>query len=437
MGKAVSSRIFFAWQVVSALRVGGFLDQSAPPPDQATARRLCCSPTVSFCALLLSRIRFISSQRPMSRSPPPPNPSIVNAGNLLPSVNVLFDEVRQRERASSHSSSGSRTPSAWSGFPGPDRGFMRHANPGLSRAPLPPLQVGPRPAPQTPLPLPRPATDQRYIAHSESPPEVHAQAPLPVIPNRMGGRYAQTPCHSNGQPHAPGLMPPTYPNQASPARQRARASTTASARHPPTTSPRDAANEASARIFYRLMDAAGSPSCPQCVHDLKIESRRQVAGTHGPAFSHFAHGLKPQHPTPLPQVHGLITIPFTPKPINNQTVLYGVSLTEILDFRDVLEDPRERVLDNSMNKILLTIEHPGFPVVVKQISGNCPHRPISRFNLAFSVAEAYFSYFKSNQFNPAIVTPGSAVVRSVTQLRLVNLYTTDRTNYRAHLAYVF
>jgi hypothetical protein len=134
-------------------------------------------------------------------------------------------------------------------------------------------------------------------------------------------------------------------------------------------------------------------------------------GTHGPAFSQFAHGIKPQHPTALPQVQGLITIPFTPKPISNQTVLFGVSLTEILDFRDVLDDPRERVLDNSMNKILLTIEvcglhfpvysqnqprrqHPGYPVVVKQISGNCPHRPVSRFNLAFSVAEAYFSFFK-------------------------------------------
>ncbi|KAJ7803891.1 hypothetical protein B0H14DRAFT_1631873 [Mycena olivaceomarginata] len=133
----------------------------------------------------------------------------------------------------------------------------------------------------------------------------------------------------------------------------------ASARRPPATSARarKAANDASVRLFYSLLDAAANPSCPQCVHDVRIESRRQVAGTHGPVFSQWAHGVKPQHPTALPLVHGLITITFTPKPINNQTV-FGVSFTEILDFRDVLENPRERVLDNSMNKILLTIEHP-------------------------------------------------------------------------------
>ncbi|KAF8217662.1 hypothetical protein K438DRAFT_2006714 [Mycena galopus ATCC 62051] len=372
----------------------------------------------------------MSSQRPTSHSPPSPNSSIVNAGNLLPSVNVLFDEVLQRERAGSHSSSGSRTPSAWSGFPGPDRGFIGHASP---RPQLPPLQVGPRMGPQL---VPRPGTDHRYIAHSESP-EVHPQAPLPVIPNRMGGRYAQTPCHSNGQPHAPGLI-----NKTSPTRHREpHPSASGSSRHTPATNgtgAAGAANEASTRIFYSLLEAAGNPSCPQCVHDLKIESRRQVVGTHGPAFSKFAHGLKPQHPTALPQVQGLITIPFTPKALNSHAVLFGVSLTEILDFRDVLEDPRERVLDNSMSKISLTIEHPGFPVVVKQIAGNCPHRPVSRFNLAFSVAEAYFSFFKTNQFNPAMVPQANAaVVRSVTQIRLVNLYTIDKINYRAHLAYVF
>lgn len=109
------------------------------------------------------------------------------------------------------------------------------------------------------------------------------------------------------------------------------------------------------RIFHDLMQAAGNPECSHCIHDVKIESRRQVAGSHGAVFSQYAHGLKPQHPTVLPTMEGLINIPFTPKPLNNQT-LHGVSLTEILDFRDVLDDPRERVLDNSLNKIYLTIE---------------------------------------------------------------------------------
>ncbi|KAJ6600000.1 hypothetical protein DFH09DRAFT_627962 [Mycena vulgaris] len=384
----------------------------------------------------------------MSRSPPAPNRSnrsIVNAGNLLPSVNLLFEEVSLRERNSPQSSRGSRPQSAWSGFPGPERSITGHVNPGLPRpGPPPPLQVGPRPAPQPiyypPPPLQRPTTDRRYSMISDDSPRVasaQVPAPPPVIPNRMGGRYAQTRCHSNGQPHAPGLMPPTIAHEASPTRHRSRAS--ASARRQPHSGPTNGAetpNEAAARIFYDLMEAAGHPACHHCIHDLKIESRRQVSGSHGAVFSQYAHGLKPQIPSVLPPLPGLINIPFTPKAIGNQT-LYGVSLAEILDFRDVLDDPRERVLDNSLNKIYLTIEHPGYPQVVKQISGNCPHRPVSRFNLAFSVAEAYHAYFTENQFNSAAVPPSSTVVRAVTQLRLVNLYTTDRISFKAHVAYVF
>ncbi|KAJ6579426.1 hypothetical protein B0H10DRAFT_2342395 [Mycena sp. CBHHK59/15] len=33
------------------------------------------------------------------------------------------------------------------------------------------------------------------------------ETPLPVVSHRMGGRYAQTACHSNGQPHAEGVRP--------------------------------------------------------------------------------------------------------------------------------------------------------------------------------------------------------------------------------------
>ncbi|KAJ7474525.1 hypothetical protein B0H11DRAFT_2035756 [Mycena galericulata] len=381
----------------------------------------------------------------MSRSPPPPNPSIVNASNLLPSVNVLFDEVLQRERANSQSSPGSRSQSAWSGFPGPERNVIGRGNPGFPHAPLPPLQLGPRPPPQPanrPHSSHRPPTEPRHLnIDSQHQVPVHVPAAIPVIPNRMGGRYAQTPCHSNGQPHAPGLMPQSGVNQASPVRHRQPRPSTSGARHGHNTRSSVPINtetsaQAGIRIFHELMQAAGNPECIHCIHDVKIESRRQVAGSHGAVFSQYAHGTKSQHATSLPAVEGLINIPFTPKPISNQT-LHGVSLTEILDFRDVLEDPRERVLDNSLNKIYLTIEHPGYPSVVKQISGNCPHRPVSRFNLAFSVAEAYYSYFTSNQFNPATVPTGAIVVRSVTQIRLVNLYTTDRTNFRAHIAYVF
>ncbi|KAJ6558959.1 hypothetical protein B0H10DRAFT_1184720 [Mycena sp. CBHHK59/15] len=32
------------------------------------------------------------------------------------------------------------------------------------------------------------------------------ETPLPVVSHRMGGRYSQTACHSNGQPHAEGTL---------------------------------------------------------------------------------------------------------------------------------------------------------------------------------------------------------------------------------------
>jgi hypothetical protein len=49
------------------------------------------------------------------------------------------------------------------------------------------------------------------------------------------------------------------------------------------------------------------------------------------------HGPKPQFPTPLPSIPGLVKILFTSKPVANQT-LYGVPLSERLNFCDVLEN---------------------------------------------------------------------------------------------------
>ncbi|KAK7059769.1 hypothetical protein R3P38DRAFT_2837761 [Favolaschia claudopus] len=376
----------------------------------------------------------------MSRphSPPPFNASIENAASLLPSVNLLFDEVLQRERSGSQSSSGSRAASAWAGLPGPDR--VRRASPAMNKArQLPPLQVRATARPQTPSLPKAPAAQNKETQNQQSTREATPEIPPPGIPNRMGGRYAQTPYHKNGQPHAPGLMPKASSSRHPGAQALAG---TAPNRVIPVISTkeakREAAKEAFTRIYHGLLKETLDPLCVPCINDIRIESRRQVSGIHGPGFSQFAHGLKPQHATQLPEVPNLITIPFTPKHIKNCNVLLGVSLTEILDFRDVLYSPRERVLDDDTTKIIfLMIEHPGFPPVVTKIPGNCPHRPVSRFNLAFSVAEAYSNFFKTHNFDANKVTPGSMIVRSVTQLRLVNLYTIDRTNYRAHLAYVF
>ncbi|KAJ7199210.1 hypothetical protein GGX14DRAFT_468277 [Mycena pura] len=384
----------------------------------------------------------------MSLSPPPPNPSIVNEGNLLPSVNALLGDVSQRERGSPQSAS--HPQSAWSGFPGPDREVVGRLRPAFPQDTPPPFQYGLRSAGQPVVPPPpphrRPAeiahkmpeTQWRHTTNAEYPNEARTPEPvvLPVIPNRMGGRYAQTPCHPNGQPHAPGLMPQGGNVRVRQPRQgRGGVPVPVVNMMPPTN---EARKRAASDIYKKLLEAAGKPVCAQCQNDIKVESRRQMVATLGPLYAQFAHGFRPQIPSTLPVMEDLITIPFVPKVIPGAQAVYGVSLPEILDFCDVLENPNDRVLDNATSKIYLVMEHPGYPLVVRQLTGNCPHRPASRLSLAYSVAEAYAVYFNTSP--PNLTTPPgppAVVVRSVINLRLVNLYTTDRINYRAHVAYVF
>ncbi|KAJ7502160.1 hypothetical protein B0H11DRAFT_1989771 [Mycena galericulata] len=72
-------------------------------------------------------------------------------------------------------------------------------------------------------------------------------------------------------------------------------------------------------------------------------------------FNTISARPKPQFPTPLPSIPGLVKILITSKPVANQT-LYGMSLSEILDFRDVPEDAPNSVPHNSPERSLLTIK---------------------------------------------------------------------------------
>ncbi|CAK5273998.1 unnamed protein product [Mycena citricolor] len=260
------------------------------------------------------------------------------------------------------------------------------------------------------------------------PPELQAQIdPADIIPNRMGGRYAQTPFHSNGQPHAPGLRPhhPSRPVRIVRKSRAEKAKEQAKARH-----------KASERAFQALLAASGNSTCPQCIYDLRIQSRQQVAASFPALYADFAHGLKPQIRTKLPALPGMEMIDFNPKPMEGQTTdSHGVSLTEILDFRDVLEGARDPILHGSAD-VKLKIQHPGYPIVVKELASNCEHRPVSRFNLAYSVAEAYSSFFEHNKFSRADAAASGAEVsiQFLHQMRLVSLYTTDHSNYIAHIA---
>ncbi|KAJ7806472.1 hypothetical protein B0H14DRAFT_2610428 [Mycena olivaceomarginata] len=76
-------------------------------------------------------------------------PQITNAGKLLPSIDILFQGVLQRERSmhAGHPCHESRIQSAWPGFPPLDRGIGGHSNSSLT---------APIPFPSWPHPPPKP-----------------------------------------------------------------------------------------------------------------------------------------------------------------------------------------------------------------------------------------------------------------------------------------
>ncbi|KAJ6608211.1 hypothetical protein B0H10DRAFT_2068584 [Mycena sp. CBHHK59/15] len=360
---------------------------------------------------------------------------IVNAANILPPVGRLFEEVNQLQQTAHPQSNGPRHQSAWFGFPGPDMNLSSRNNaaPGYSYPPIQPLHVGPRATPQQPpmaslrlSPRGYPGTLPPIVIETGQPrgarPQTQVSAPEPAVSNRMGGRYAQTPRHSNGQPHAPGLRPPEQqpPLDVSHARTRTR----------PTTS------RTSGRSSRTKHDSGDPTKCMHCHFDNEVEKRRQLAGTTDPVFAKFYHGQKPQIPTPLPPpMDGIIMIAFNPK-LSSSHMVFGVSMAEILDFRDCMENPREQILNNGTEKVLLTIEAKGYPTIVRHIAGNCRHRPISRFNLAIGACNAYFFLFQNHTFDASAIRQGQIVVKSVCQLRLCHLWSHDGKNWRAHVAYV-
>ncbi|KAJ6570119.1 hypothetical protein DFH09DRAFT_422089 [Mycena vulgaris] len=179
-----------------------------------------------------------------------------------------------------------------------------------------------------------------------------------------------------------------------------------------------------------------SDPCHHCDMDQHIEHRRAAALARGPILPESQYAHKQQIPTPLPPAHGHTMIPFQPTPSAHPGRAFGVSMADILDFRQCLKDPDTPVLNNGIDQVFLTLEAKGYTTFVQTISGNCPHRRISRFNLAYAVASAFDAFLKDFPFNPAGLKAAAIVVRSVAELRLVNLYSRDGRVWRVHVAYV-
>lgn len=154
----------------------------------------------------------------------------------------------------------------------------------------------------------------------------------------------------------------------------------------------------SPHLYPRYPARERDTTCLACAADQQVDERRAVALARGqpPGPSPYAH--KQQIPTPLPPEHGHTLISFQPTPSAylGPGREFGVSMADILAFRPCLKDPDEYMLGGSLDhdRVFLTLEAKGYTTFVQPIPGNCVHRRISRFNLAYAVASAFDAFLK-------------------------------------------
>ncbi|KAJ7220143.1 hypothetical protein GGX14DRAFT_433530, partial [Mycena pura] len=365
----------------------------------------------------------------------------------LPPINVLFAEVLQRQLVQP-ATPPVRRPSAWPGFPGPDKdALLSGYAPGT---PPPPLQVGRRSSVSSTLDVLRSpsifptvhAWETRGHSTSSHNPRRLSQPITSVATERDWPNPK-----SHGQPQQPGpsrTKRQSWSDSAVPRLKPVKDFDIESGSRTPADSP-------------RLDDRARPPSRPRdaschCAIDQQIEDGRAAAIARGTLYSESRYANKQQIPTPLPPAHGHIMIPFQPTPGAYPGRSFGVCMADILDFRPCLLDPDVPVLDNGVEPVFLTLEAKGYATFVQTIPGNCPHRRMSRFNLAYAVALAFQAFLRASlsllfssiitlrvqdfPFNPAGLKAAAIVVRSIDELRLVNLYSRDGGKvWRVHVAY--
>nr|GAT44393.1 predicted protein [Mycena chlorophos] len=318
-------------------------------------------------------------------------------GPTLPPINVLFAEVLERQTEQS-TPPAVRRPSAWPGFPGPDKDAL--STPSYSAGkPPPPLQIGRRAS--------APALNSEALRSPSIFPAVHAWE------SRLAKYRSDTPPRIKQESSPPPLDYDSTSGRLFPITMT------------PTGSP-------------RVYDRDGPRSAPlpvafgcHCSRDRQIEQRRAMFQASESPYVH-----KQQIPTPLPPTRGHIMIAFQPTPTAYPGRSFGVCMADILDFRDCLVDSNAPVLEGDSEEVYLTLEAKGYSTFVQKISGNCAHRRISRFNLAYTIASEYDAFLKEFPFNPAGLKAAAIVVRSVTELRLVHLYSRDGGKvWRVHVAY--
>ncbi|KAF7312067.1 hypothetical protein MIND_00218900 [Mycena indigotica] len=328
----------------------------------------------------------------------------------LPSINLLFAEVLQRQ-IEQPASPPIRRPSAWPGFVRPcllrvvsTTILSAHGSPVPTKTPwgfVTRLQTRRLPskldAELRPQLFLNPSTAHPYFLRSMLGRVAHPSLPLQMVRVLFMGSTRNLYDLASYSPYLPALDFSNRPQK----RESWSDSVVPLAGDYDSNSGRLVPISMTTTGSPRLYNRDGPRSAPlpshrvvscHCEMDRLIEQHRAVQGD-SHVESPYAH--KQQIPTPLPPAHGHIMIAFQPTPATYPGRSFGVCMADILDFRACLLDPDTPVLEGETEEIYLTLEAKGYSTFMQKISGNCAHRRISRFNLAYRVASEYDTFLKA------------------------------------------
>ncbi|KAJ7728147.1 hypothetical protein DFH07DRAFT_969951 [Mycena maculata] len=151
------------------------------------------------------------------------------------------------------------------------------------------------------------------------------------------------------------------------------------------------------------------PKCPHCASDTQVEHQRSKCPTRGPAV------VPDQKFTATPGTGPTCII------FESNTTKGGVALLDILGFRDCMNAPGAKILRYGLGPVPVVLHVGAVELNVKvAIPGNCAHRPITRFNLAYWIARAFRKQ-----------------VANLTDLDLLSLSTADGMTWSAQARYVY
>ncbi|KAJ7500643.1 hypothetical protein B0H11DRAFT_2225629 [Mycena galericulata] len=124
------------------------------------------------------------------------------------------------------------------------------------------------------------------------------------------------------------------------------------------------------------------PDCEQCKSDAYVAHQRSICPNPGPV-------VVPDKEFKAPRTIGPAGVIF-----ESNSERGGVLLTDILRFRDCMKEPGAQILPCRPGSVPVSLFVGIAELNLKHnIPGNCKHRPITRFNLAWWIARAFTKEF--------------------------------------------